>query len=114
MHFILGLVTIECFCRERIQNTSRSHLEDINVGGLQPGRVYFFRVVAHNSFGFGPSSKSLRVITQSEEYVPSAPINVIAYATSSQSIHVNWQSPQITNGEILRYNVYFMEVRFLC
>lgn len=93
-----------------MQNTSRAHLEDINIGGLQPDRVYFFRVVAHNSVGAGPSSKSLRVITQPEEHVPSAPLDLIAYATSSKSIHVQWKPPRTPNGELKGYNVYYMEV----
>ncbi|KAK5647199.1 hypothetical protein RI129_002091 [Pyrocoelia pectoralis] len=95
--------------RERVQNTSHSHLEDINIGGLQPGRVYFFRVAAHNSVGMGPSSKSLQVITQSEEHVPSAPLEFNAYATTSRSIHVSWKPPHNSNGELLGYNVYYME-----
>ncbi|KAF5297558.1 hypothetical protein FQR65_LT09989 [Abscondita terminalis] len=95
--------------RERVQNTTHAHLEDINIGGLQPGRVYFFRVVAHNEYGPGISSKSLRVITQSEEHVPSAPIDINAYATSSKSIHVSWKPPQNPNGELHGYYVYYME-----
>lgn len=95
---------------ERVQNTTRSRLEDINIGGLIPARVYFFRVVAYNSAGSSSSSKSLRVITQSEEHVPSTPMDVTAFPTSTRSIHVEWRPPQTTNGEILRYNVYYMEV----
>ncbi|XP_031342956.1 neogenin isoform X2 [Photinus pyralis] len=95
--------------RERVQNTSHSHLEDINIGGLQPGRVYFFRVAAHNNVGMGPSSKSLRVITQSEEHVPSTPLEFNAFATTSRSIHVSWKPPHNSNGELLGYNVYYME-----
>lgn len=99
-----------CNCRERVQNTSRARLEDISIGNLEPGRVYHFRVVAYNSYGGGPSSSTLTVTTQSAENVPSAPQQLVAYATSSRSIHVNWKKPEIPNGEIKTYTVYYMEV----
>lgn len=97
--------------RERSQNTSRAPLEEINVSNLQPSRVYHFRVVAYNSYGAGPSSESLTVTTQSEEHVPSAPLEFDAYATGPNTIRVTWDEPEIPNGEITHYKVYYMEVR---
>ncbi|XP_060521840.1 neogenin isoform X2 [Cylas formicarius] len=94
--------------RERYQNTTRSKLEE-SIGGLWPGRVYHFRVVAINALGPGVSSDVLTVTTQSEEHVPSAPQNFKAYATSPRNIHIEWTPPEIPNGQILRYGVYYME-----
>lgn len=93
-----------------MQNTTRSRVEEINVGGLQPDRVYQFRVVAFNKNGPGVSSANLTVKTQSEEHVPSAPQQFSAYATSSRAIHVSWKPPDTPNGNIMRYRVYYMEV----
>lgn len=98
------------FYRERVQNTSRARLEDINIGNLQPARVYHFRVVPYNSFGGGTSSEVLTVTTRSEEHVPSAPQKFVAYATSSRSIYVSWKRPEVPNGDIQHYKVYYMEV----
>lgn len=98
--------------RERVQNTSRARLEDINIGNLEPGRVYHFRVVPYNIHGAGNSSDSLTVTTHSAENVPSAPQQLEAYPTSSRSIHVKWRKPEVTNGVIRSYTVYYMEVSF--
>lgn len=100
--------------RERVQNTSRARLEDISIGNLEPGRVYHFRVVAYSNYGGGPSSESLTVTTHSAENVPSAPQQLEAYATSSRSIHVSWKKPEIPNGDIKTYTVYYMDVRYCC
>ncbi|KAJ8924156.1 hypothetical protein NQ315_006940 [Exocentrus adspersus] len=95
--------------RERYQNTSRSKLEEINIGGLTPGRVYHFRVVPISALGAGVSSEVLTVTTQSEEHVASAPQNFEAYAMSPRNIHISWQPPEVPNGKILRYTIYYME-----
>ncbi|XP_015837098.1 neogenin isoform X4 [Tribolium castaneum] len=95
--------------RWRVQNTSRSRLEEINIAGLTPSKVYHFRVVAINSVGAGVSSESLTVTTQSEEHVASAPTHFVAYATSPRTIYLNWRPPETPNGNILRYMVYYME-----
>jgi neogenin len=95
--------------RERVQNTSRSRLEEINIGGLTPSRVYHFRVVAISPNGMGASSESLTVTTQPEEHVASAPIHFVAYATSPRNIFLSWRPPEVPNGIIQRYTVYYME-----
>ncbi|XP_065168608.1 neogenin isoform X4 [Atheta coriaria] len=95
--------------RERVQNTTRSKLEEINIGSLQPAKVYNFRVVAFTELGVGASSETLTVTTQSEENVPSAPRDFEAYANGIRSIHVSWKVPETPNGAILRYKVYYME-----
>lgn len=95
--------------RERYQNTSRSKLEEINIGGLWPGKVYHFRVVPISSNGPGVSSDILTVTTQSEEHVPSAPQNLEVYATSPRTVHLSWRPPETSNGKILRYTIYYMD-----
>ncbi|XP_030764716.1 neogenin isoform X2 [Sitophilus oryzae] len=95
--------------RERFQNTSRSKLEEINIGGLSPGKVYHFRVVPISANGPGHSSTTLTITTLSEEHVPSAPQNFEAYSTTPRNIHVSWKPPEVSNGKILRYTIYYME-----
>ncbi|KAK9751964.1 Neogenin C-terminus [Popillia japonica] len=95
--------------RERVQNTTNSRLEEINIRNLRPNCVYHFRVVAFNNYGSGQSSKSLTVTTVAEENVPSAPRKFTAYATSSHSITVNWEPSDTPNGHILKYVVYYVE-----
>lgn len=101
------------FIRERVQNTTRSKLEEKNIDDLQPDKVYHFRVLAFNSLGPGLSSDSLTVTTQSEEHVPSSPLFFIAYPTSSRSVHVSWKQPEDPKGFIDRYKIYYMEVNIL-
>ncbi|KAK9876148.1 hypothetical protein WA026_011265 [Henosepilachna vigintioctopunctata] len=97
--------------RERSQNTSRSKLEEINIGGLIPGRVYHFRVVPFGIKGNGKSSESLTLTTQSEEHVPSPPLHFEAFATGPRSIHTNWKPPENPIGKIEKYTVYYMDTR---
>ncbi|XP_034947132.1 neogenin isoform X2 [Chelonus insularis] len=94
--------------RERVISVNRP--QEMVVRGLQPGVTYQFRVVAHNSYGVhGVSSNILSVTTHSEANVPGPPLNIEAYATSSQSIKVSWQEPKIFNGRISKYVVTIME-----
>nr|CAI5828476.1 unnamed protein product [Callosobruchus analis] len=96
--------------RERYQNTTRSKHSEINIAGLQPGRVYHFRVVALGSNGLpGASSDTLTVTTQPEEHVAGAPATFTVYATSPRSIRAEWRTPEVTNGHIMHYTVYYME-----
>ncbi|KAL3287322.1 hypothetical protein HHI36_001797 [Cryptolaemus montrouzieri] len=97
--------------RERCQNTSRSKLEEINIGGLIPGRVYHFRVVPFSAKGVGKSSDSFTITTQSEEHVPSRPLHFEAYATGPRSIDTKWKPPENPIGVIERYTVYYMETK---
>lgn len=62
-----------CNSRERMLNTSGTRLEEANIAGLQPNKMYRFRVVAHNAFGPGPSSEVLEVATDAEVHVPGSP-----------------------------------------
>lgn len=75
-----------------------------------PDKVYYFRVVAINANGVGESSTSLKVITQFEEHVSTAPQHFEAYAIGPHSINISWQPPESPNGRIIRYNIYYIEV----
>ncbi|XP_071452262.1 neogenin isoform X2 [Hetaerina americana] len=79
--------------RERVVNTTRSRLEEVNVPGLVPGREYWFRVVAHNRHGAGASSSPLKVRTQHEAHVPGPPSNLRVVPTSATSLLIQWEAP---------------------
>ncbi|CAG9865498.1 unnamed protein product [Phyllotreta striolata] len=95
--------------RERFLNTTRSKLEEYSVSDLLPGREYHFRIVPYNALGAGESSELLTITTQSEEHVASAPQNFNVYATTPRNIHISWRPPELTNGNILKYTIYYME-----
>jgi len=59
-----------------VVNTSEPTLEEITVQGLQPDRLYHFRIVAFNSLGAGETSEDLEVSTGAEAHVPSAPLDL--------------------------------------
>lgn len=42
--------------------------------------------------------------------VPEKPENVKAIAVSHTEINVSWSPPSITNGEILKYRIFYSEV----
>lgn len=89
-----------------------SHEEQqVSIQSLLPGRTYQFRVVANTNFGIGESSQPLEVSTQPEVNIAGPPRNVDATARSHKEIYVHWSAPAVTNGEILKYRVYYSEVR---
>lgn len=57
-------------------NTTDSSLEEVTVQGLQPDRLYHFRVVAQNALGPGESSEDLEVSTGAEAHLPSSPTDL--------------------------------------
>lgn len=88
-----------------------SHEEQqVSIQSLLPGRTYQFRVVANTNFGNGESSPPLEVNTQPEVNIAGPPRNVDATARSHKEIYVHWSAPAVTNGEILKYRVYYAEV----
>ncbi|XP_006565869.1 neogenin isoform X5 [Apis mellifera] len=93
--------------RERVINTQQK-LEAV-IRGLQPSMTYHFRVVALNERGSGISSEILQVTTLTEANVPGPPLNLEGYATSSVSIALSWEEPQVTNGKISKYIITFVE-----
>lgn len=97
--------------RERVVNTTGSRLEEVNIAGLTPGRTYYFRVVAYSAQGRGMSSDFLEVTTKPEVHVPSPPLKLRVTPTSPTSLLVQWSPPEQSNGDILHYNMFYMEVR---
>lgn len=67
-------------------------------------------MVANTNFGNGESSPPLEVNTQPEVNIAGPPRNVDATARSHKEIYVHWSAPAVTNGEILKYRVYYAEV----
>lgn len=90
---------------------TKSHDDlQVNIQSLLPGRTYQFRVVANTNFGNGESSAPLEVNTQPEVNIAGPPRNFEGFARSHQEIYVRWEEPAVTNGEILKYRVYYSEV----
>ena len=96
--------------RERVVNSTRGNLEEVNIQGLQPGTNYGFRVVAYNDHGPGDSSEILTVKTDDELDVPGAVANLEAKATSSFSVLITWGQPTHTSGAITGYKLYYRQV----
>ncbi|XP_076634560.1 neogenin protein frazzled isoform X9 [Colletes latitarsis] len=92
--------------RERVHTQQK--LEAM-IPGLQPSMTYQFRVVALNARGPGMSSEVLQVTTLTEANVPGPPLNLDGHATSSTSISLSWEKPQVVNGRISKYLITFVE-----
>ncbi|XP_034650667.1 neogenin isoform X4 [Drosophila subobscura] len=89
---------------------TKSHDDlQVNIQSLLPGRTYQFRVVASTNFGSGESSAPLEVSTQPEVNIAGPPRNFEGHARSHSEIYVRWEEPAVTNGEILKYRVYYSE-----
>ncbi|XP_008207952.1 neogenin isoform X2 [Nasonia vitripennis] len=98
----------EGFERERIERTPREETT-VTISGLQPGTTYLFRAVANVSNVLSASSKVLELTTESEPNVPSHPLNLRGWPTSSQSIMLSWEEPTTTNGRISGYLITYAE-----
>ncbi|XP_015040313.2 neogenin isoform X5 [Drosophila pseudoobscura] len=89
---------------------TKSHDDlQVNIQSLLPGRTYQFRVVAGTNFGSGESSAPLEVSTQPEVNIAGPPRAFEGHARSHSEIYVRWEEPAVTNGEILKYRVYYSE-----
>ena len=93
--------------RERVVNSTKGNLEEINIQALSPGTSYIFRVMARNRHGTGEASEALKITTKAELEVPEAVTRLEAKATTSFSILVSWNKP---NGFITQYKLYFRQV----
>ncbi|XP_059093555.1 neogenin-like isoform X2 [Tigriopus californicus] len=93
--------------RERVLNSTRGNLEELNVQGLVPGTRYIMRVVAHNEHGAGDSSQPLEVSTQDELDVPGPVSQLTARPTSSFSILISWGKPSYSNTFVTSYKLYY-------
>ncbi|XP_017027034.1 neogenin isoform X3 [Drosophila kikkawai] len=95
--------------REQKMVTKSHDDQQVNIQSLLPGRTYQFRVVANTNFGSGESSAPLEVSTQPEVNIAGPPRSFEGYARSHKEIYVRWEEPAVTNGEILKYRVYYSE-----
>ncbi|XP_044317961.1 neogenin isoform X3 [Drosophila rhopaloa] len=95
--------------REQKMVTKSHDDQQVNIQSLLPGRTYQFRVEANTNFGSGASSTPLEVSTQPEVNIAGPPRNFEGYARSHNEIYVKWGEPAVTNGEILKYRVYYSE-----
>lgn len=100
--------------RERVVNTSRSGLEEVNVAGLQPEKKYSLRVVAFNEHGAGSSSPLLEVETKGEPHVLRAPSDFNVTAVSSVSVMAVWTPPPPPGAAaaatpVRNYKLFYME-----
>lgn len=73
--------------RERVLNVSETFTEDHTVLGLQPNRLYHFRVVANNNNGPGRSSDDFTVVTEAEVNVPGPPVGINVMSHEVFSVH---------------------------
>lgn len=81
-----------------------------NIGSLLPGKTYSFRVVGNSTNGPGESSNIYEIHTQPEENIAGPVRNVVAEPLSHQEIHVSWERPSITNGNVTKYRIYYSEM----
>jgi len=116
-----GPLTKRNECRERTVNTSRAHLEEVNVAGLQPGKTYSMRVVAFNGAGAsGPGSRRLTLTTALEPHILAAPAHLHAGAVSPVSLLARWAPPPgaadaaadaaAPTPPVRHYKLFYMEV----
>ncbi|KAJ6644380.1 Host cell factor, partial [Pseudolycoriella hygida] len=71
---------------------------------LEPGTVYRFRLAAINSCGMGEFGESSSFKTCLPG-VPGAP-SAIKILKSPEGVHLSWEPPPSTQGEILEYSAY--------
>ncbi|XP_021962804.1 neogenin isoform X2 [Folsomia candida] len=95
--------------RERTRNTTTGRLEEVNIQGLQPNKRYTFRIVPYNEKSSGVSSPEIAVTTQPEVNVPGSPANLRPVLVTPTSIKLAWSQPEVSNGNIQRYKVYYVE-----
>lgn len=81
----------------------------MNIQSLLPGKTYQFRVVGNSNHGPGDSSEILEISTQPEENIAGPPQNLQGYAYSHQQIYLKWDPPIVSNGDVVKYRIYYAE-----
>lgn len=94
---------------ERKLTTKSRDEQTATIQSVLPGKTYQFRVVGNSNHGPGESSKVYELTTQSDENIAGSVKNVIGLALSHKEIHVRWDRPTITNGNISKYRIYYTE-----
>ncbi|XP_067041220.1 tyrosine-protein phosphatase Lar-like isoform X3 [Acropora muricata] len=72
---------------------------------VDPGTEYTVYVTASTSIGEGNRSDSIIINTPAK--APGEPRGVTAKLQSDGSIRVEWKEPEVLNGEIISYQIYF-------
>jgi fibronectin type 3 domain-containing protein len=85
-------------------------IEDLhfNDTSVMNGQIYYYQVMAFNSFGWSPMSNMVEAMPQAGTVhnVPSAPLNLEAYGGNSQ-ILLTWEPPEDNGGRIItNYFIY--------
>lgn len=66
-------------------------------------------MVGNSNHGPGESSNIFELTTQPNENIAGAVRNIFGQALSHKEIHVRWDKPTITNGNITKYRIYYTE-----
>ncbi|XP_065904644.1 receptor-type tyrosine-protein phosphatase S-like isoform X2 [Dysidea avara] len=78
------------------------------VEGLSPGTIYTLQIRAYTRVGAGPFSVGISVTTLLE---PPAPVpGVMVPVISSSMLTIYWMEPNVPNGMIVRYTVFYLPV----
>ncbi|XP_042881990.1 uncharacterized protein LOC122259333 isoform X2 [Penaeus japonicus] len=88
---------------ETVVSATSSH----TISGLKPYTKYTVCVAAQTEGGYGPNGNCPSAVT--EEDVPGPPVITIVKG-SSDSIHLVWKQPVEPNGELLFYNLSWMNI----
>ena len=80
-------------CAQNIPEPGRS----CGATNLDPGKSYYFAIVAHNDLGYGPQSVTSAVAPLSPLTVPGAPSGVVGVA-GDQRVAVSWVAPVSDGG----------------
>lgn len=81
----------------------------MTIQSVLPGKTYQFRVVGNSNHGPGESSNMFELTTQPNENIAGPVKNVIGLALGHKEIHVRWDRPIVTNGNITKYRIYYTE-----
>ncbi|XP_077288752.1 neogenin protein frazzled isoform X2 [Arctopsyche grandis] len=99
--------------RERVMNTTRGNIHEMNIPSLQPSTAYQFRVVAYNKNGPGPSTQVLDITTQSEDQSLGPPLDLTIMSLNPTSMSVSWQPPELIPGarvSVDKYQLFLTEM----
>lgn len=95
--------------RERKITTKSRDEQMTNIQSLLPGKTYQFRVVGNSNYGPGESSKIYEVNTQPDENISGPPQSFKGTVISDREIFLQWDAPLLTNGNISKYRVCYIE-----
>lgn len=97
------------FHSERKLTTKSRDEQTVTIQSVLPGKTYQFRVVGNSNHGPGESSNMFELSTQPNENIAGPVKNVVGLALSHKEIHVRWERPIVTNGNITKYRIYYTE-----